>query len=603
LLKKQRLNFFKTKYQSHDREKKYIPKELREIVWLDRCSTYLRFYDTTKGEEAEIWNASELNGSIELNAFISIDTNGKVTITDHRSEMGQGSYQTVPQIIAEELEVDLNTVSIVFGEGNGAKYGSQLTGGSSTVRGAYKHLCRVGASAREMLKEVAAKKWSVPMSECLAENGNIIHKASNRKFHYGELIADASKLTPPKDVVLKKREEYKILRKPLPRQDAAIKSNGAAIFGLDKRVPGMLYAVVERNPRFIGKVKSFDATEARKVKGVKHVFKVQRNVFASMCEGVAVVADNTWAALQGRKALKVEWDDTGFEHYDTDRLYAKMNDALKGNESISFKTKGNTNAVISKSNNTVEAIYETPYESHSCMEPLNCVAHWHDDILEIWGPVQAPDWSQNLLSGQLGLKPEQIKVNMTFLGGGFGRKASMDYTHEAALISKEIKAPVMVVWSREDDMIAGPFRPGMMYSCRAALSERGRISAFETKMAGQNMNHQWPGAPKDAYNDSVTEGLPEAYLESFPNFSFADSPLDVPIPVMWWRSVYSSTNAFAFESFLDELAVKASKDPLDFRKQHFGGDKQERYSALVDKLQEVSGWKPRQAKSKSIKFG
>lgn len=551
----------------------------------------LGFSIPAKGKEAEIWNASQANGNMELNAFISIDANGKVTITDHRSEMGQGSYQTVPQIIAEELEVDLDKVSIVFGEGNSAKYGNQLTGGSSTVRGAYKHLLRVGASAREMLKEAASKKWNVTISECYAENGNIIHKTTGKKFHYGELVGEASKLTPPKDVVLKKREEYKILRKALPRQDAPMKSNGSAIFGLDKRVPGMLYAVVERNPRFIGKVKSFDDTEAKKVKGVKHVFKVQRNVFSTMCEGVAVVADNTWAAMQGRKALKVEWDDTGFEHYSTEQLYIKMNDALKGKESLSFKTKGNSTSVIEKSSNKLEAVYETPYESHSCMEPLNCVAHWHDDILEIWGPVQAPDWSQSLLAGQTGLKPEQIKVNMTFLGGGFGRKAFMDYPHEAALISKEIKAPVMVVWSREDDMIAGPFRPGMVYSCRGALNERGRISAFETKMAGQNMNHQWPGAPKDSYNDSVTEGLPETYLEGFPNFSFADSPLDAPIPVMWWRSVYSSTNAFAFESFLDELAVKAEKDPLTFRKQHFGGEKQERYNALVEKLEEVSGWK------------
>jgi isoquinoline 1-oxidoreductase subunit beta len=554
----------------------------------------LGFSIPAKGKEAEILTVADANGKgIELNAFISIDSTGKVTITDHRSEMGQGSYQTVPQIIAEELEVNLDSVSIVFGEGNGAKYGSQLTGGSSTVRGAYKHLCRVGASAREMLKEAASLKWSVSKSECYAENGNIIHKPSGKKFHYGELVADASKLNAPKDVVLKRREEYKILRKPLPRQDAAIKSNGQAIFGLDKRVPGMLYAVVDRNPRFIGKVKSFDDSAAKKVKGVKHVFTVKRNVFSAMCEGVAVVADTTWAAMQGRKALKVEWDDSGFEYYSTEKLYAKMNESLKGTESLSFKTKGNAPGVIGKSTNKVESVYETPYESHSCMEPLNCVAHYHDDMLEVWGPVQAPDWTQNLLSQQMGMSQEKIKVNMTFLGGGFGRKAFMDYPHEAALISKEIKAPVMVVWTREDDMTLGPFRPGMMYSCRAALSDNGRISAFETKMAGQNMDHQWPGAPKDAYNSSVTEGFLETYFEGLSNYAFADSPMDVPVPVMWWRSVYSSTNGFAFESFMDELSLKAGKDPLDFRKQHFSGETSERYREVVNKLEEVSGWKSR----------
>jgi isoquinoline 1-oxidoreductase subunit beta len=561
----------------------------------------LGFSIPANGKEVEFFTAASAAGEgIQLNAFISIDTMGKVTITDHRSEMGQGSYQTVPQIIAEELEVNLDQVSIVFGEGNSTKYGSQVTGGSSTVRGAYKHLCSVGATAREMLKEAAAKKWGVPKSECYAESGNIFHKPSGKKFHYGELAADASKIEPPKNVTLKKREEYKILRKPLPRQDAGIKSNGAAIFGLDKRLPGMLYAVIERNPRFIGKVKSFDDTLTKKVPGVKHVFTVKRNVFSSMCEGVAVVADNTWAAIQGRKVLKVEWDDSGFDYYSTEQLYAKMGEALKGKESLSFKTKGNSASVIEKSSNKLEVVYETPYESHSCMEPLNCVAHYHDDMLEVWGPIQAPDWNQNFLSQQMGMKPENIKVNMTFLGGGFGRKAFMDFPHEAALISKEIKAPAMVVWTREDDMSIGPFRPGMMYSCRAALNEGGSISAFETKMAGQNMDHQWPGAPKDAYNGSVTEGFPEVYLEGLPNYSFADSPLDAPIPVMWWRSVYSSTNAFAFESFMDELALKAAKDPLDFRKQHFGGEKTERYNEVIRKLEEVSGWK---SKGKNEGYG
>lgn len=548
---------------------------------------------SAKGKEAEIINLAQANGSVELNAFISIDATGKVTLTNHRSEMGQGSFQTVPQIIAEELEVDMDKISIVFGEGNGSKYGSQLTGGSSTVRGAYKNLLRAGASAREMLKEAAAKKWNVPSAECIAEDGHIHHKTSGRKIHYGELVAEASKLTPPKEVKLKRKEEYKIIRKPLKRQDSAIKSNGQAIFGLDKRLPGMLYAIVERNPRFIGKVKSFDATETKKVPGVKHVFKVQRNVYASMCEGVAVVADNTWAAMQGRKALKVEWDDSGFEHLGNDQLYAKMNEALKSTNSLNYRTKGNSGGIISNSKDTVEAVYETPYESHSCMEPLNCVAHFHDDMLEIWGPVQAPDWTQGLLSQQMGMPAEKIKVNMTFLGGGFGRKAFMDYPHEAALISKEIKAPVMVVWTREDDMAAGPFRPGMMYACRGALTEGGRVAAFETRIAGQNMDHQWPGASKTDYNSSTTEGFLETYFEGLPNYSFTDSPLDVPIPVMWWRSVYSSTNAFAFESFWDEMAIKAGKDPLDFRKRHFDGDKRERYAALVEKLEAVSGWKSR----------
>lgn len=551
----------------------------------------LGFYLPALGKEAEVVTLETAeNLGVDLNAFISIAPSGKVTLINHRAEMGQGSYQSVAQIIAEELEVNLDDVNIVFGVGNNKKYGSQVTGGSSTIRGAYKNLGRMGASAREMLIEAAAKKWNVNKTDCYAENGQVIHKPSGKKFHYGELVQEASKFEPPKDVTLKRPSEYKIVRKPLRRQDTPLKTNGEAIFGLDKKLPGMLYAVVERNQRFLGKVKSFDDTETKKVPGVKHVFPVKMNVFATKREGVAVVADSLWAAMQGRKALKVEWDDTGFEHFNTEQLYAKMNGDLKAKEGISFKTQGNFAAALSKAEKKLEAVYETPYESHSCMEPLNCIANVKEDSIEIWGPIQGPDWVQSDLSKVFNLPEEKITVNMTFLGGGFGRKAFTDYTHEAAIISKEIKAPVQVVWTREDDTLQGPFRPGMVYQCSAGLNPGGRIAAFKTKMAGQNMGHQWPGASKDSYNDSTTEGFLEPYFNSIPHYSFSDIPLETPIPVMWWRSVYSSTNGFAFESFMDELALEAGKDPLEFRRQHLG---EERYQFLIDKLEEVSGWKNR----------
>ena len=549
------------------------------------------FYLPASGKEAEVMNLETAESlGIELNAWITIDKAGKVTITNHRAEMGQGSFQSVPQMIAEELEVSLDDINIVFGIGNNTKYGSQITGGSSTIRGTYKKLLRLSASAREMLKEAAAKKWNVDAAECYAENGHIIHRPSSKKFHYGELVEEASKLQPPKDVVLKRIEEYKILRKPLPRQDTPLKTNGTAIFGLDKKLPGMLYAVVERNPRFHGKVKSFDDSETKKIPGVKHVFPVKMSVFTTFREGVAVVADNLWSAMQGRKALKVEWDDSGFEHLNTEQLYTRMKESLKGQGVLSFKTKGDAEGVFEKSENKVEALYETPYQSHSCMEPLNCVAHHHGDSVEIWGPIQGPDWVQDFLSNLLALPKEKITVNMTFLGGGFGRKAFMDYPHEAALISKEVKAPVQVVWTREDDMTQGPFRPGMIYQCKGSVNADGHINSFSTRNAGQNMDHQWPNADKKSYNGSTTEGLLETYFDSLPNYSFTDCPLDVPIPVMWWRSVYASTNGFAFESFMDELAVKAGKDPLEFRRQHVHDG---RYHELVNKLEEVSGWKSR----------
>lgn len=571
-------------------EKTISRKNFLRMTGMSGAALTIGFYFPTLVKGAEkILTASEADEmGIELTAWISIDKSGTVTLLNHRSEMGQGSFQAVPQMIAEELEVSLEKIKILFAPGHQSKYGSQVTGGSSTVRGAYKTLLRTGATARVMLIEAAAKKWDVSKDECYAENGEVIHRPTNKKLGYGELVEEASKLTPPKNVKLKERHHYKIVGKPVPRPDTPMKVNGKAEFGLDKKLPGMLYAAVERNPRFHGKVKSFDDTAAKKIAGVKHVIKVKMPVFASTREGVAVIADSLWGALEARKLLKVEWDDSGFEHVSTEQLYARMREDLN-KPGLSQRTGGNVNAVFEKAgkDNVIESVYETPYETHSCMEPLTCTAHFHDNKLEVWGPIQAPDWIQGDLSQRFNIPAENVTVNMTFLGGGFGRKAFLDYTAEAAIISKEINAPVQVVWTREDDMTQGPFRPGAMYQCKAVLNN-GRISAFAAKMAGQNMNHQWsPNPDKSAYNDSTTEGFLETYFQSLPHYSFADIPTESPIPVMWWRSVYSSTNGFAYESFMDELAISAGKDPLEFRINHFSD---ERYRLLAEKLREVSGW-------------
>lgn len=525
---------------------------------------------------------------IELTVWISIDQSGLVTLLNHRSEMGQGSFQAVPQIIAEELEVDLDKVKILFAPGSQHKYGSQITGGSSTVRGSYKALLQSGAVAREMLIAAGAKKWNLPATECYAEKGNVIHRPTGKHLGYGDLVAEAAKMPMPKNVTLKERKHYKIIGKPMPRQDTPLKTNGKAEFGLDKRLPGMLYAVVERNPRFLGKVKSFDDTATRSIPGVKHVVKVEMPVFGTIREGVAVVAENLWAAIQGRKALKVEWNDEGFEQVDTAMLYERMKSDLK-KQAHSQRTGGNFEGVFQKAEKKLEMIYETPYESHSCMEPLNCIAHVKGDKCEIWGPVQGPDWIQSDISERLKIPVENVTVNMTFLGGGFGRKAFTDYPYEAVLISKAVNAPVQVMWTREDDMTQGPFRPGAVYDCKAVL-KNDRINAFQVRMAAQNMDHQWAGADKSNFNGSTTEGLAEPYFESIPNYSFGDIPTEAPIPVMWWRSVYSSTNGFAFESFIDELAHEAGKDPLEFRKSHLG---HERHQALISVLEEKTGWKTR----------
>ncbi|MDI6050213.1 molybdopterin-dependent oxidoreductase [Flavobacterium sp. XS2P24] len=564
-------------------------RKFLKLSGLTGVALTLGYYLPADAKEPKLITAFDAeNRGIELNSWIYIDVSGKVTLYSHRAEMGQGVYQSIPQIIAEELHVDLDKVNIVFAPGDNVKYGNQITGGSSSIRGSYKNLLNLSATARVMLIKAASNKWNVSELECYAEDGHVIHKPSGKKLHYGELVLEASKLDIPKNVVLKKTSEYKLIRKPLQRQDTPLKTNGTAVFGIDKMIPGMLYAMVERNPRLRGKVKSFDATEALKIPGVKQVFIVRMGVFNTFREGVAVVADSVWAAMKGKKALKVDWDDTGFEHLNTEDIYRRMEEALQKDEGLSFVSKGDSTAIIKSAEKKIDVVYTTPYQSHSCMEPLNCIAHYQKDKIEIWGPIQAPEWVQDYISKELGIAREKVIVNMTFLGGGFGRKAFMDYPHEATMISKEINAPVQVIWSREDDATQGPYRPGVSYRCQGVVAN-SEISAFKVSIAGQNNSH-WRGGAKDIPNRSATEGFLKPYVDNIQNLSIVDIPFETPIPTMWWRSVYASTNGFAYESFMDELAAESAKDPITFRRTYL---KDERSSELLNKLEEVSGWKNR----------
>ncbi|MET1057888.1 MAG: molybdopterin cofactor-binding domain-containing protein [Pedobacter sp.] len=545
----------------------------------------------TDDAEASVLTDTEArlaNAGVALAAWIIINTDGKVTLICHRAEMGQGVYHSIAQIIAEELEVDLYGVDIQLTQGDEKKYGSQLTGGSSTIRGSYKNLLKLSATAREVLIMAAAARWKVPAAECFAESGHVIHKPSGKKFHYGELVVEAAKITAPKNVKLKARSDYKIIGKGNHRRDSPMKTSGEAIFGIDKRIPGMKFAAVERNPRMRGKVKSFDATATLKVPGVIKVFKVVMGVWDTDREGVAVVANSTWAAIQGKKVLRVEWDDTGFEHISTPEIYTRHRELLQSSEGLSLKTQGDPTGIIAQAKDKLDVVYETPYQSHSCMEPVNCIAHFQGDKIEIWGPVQAPNWIQDYVSKKMGVAREKVIVNMTFLGGGFGRKAMPDYPYEAVLVSKEIGAPVQVVWTREDDATQGPYRPGVSYRCEGAV-ENGNVTALKFRMAGQNNDH-WRGGDNGKPNRSTSEGFLKPYYDSIKNISFADVPFKTPIPTSFWRSVYASTNGFAYESFLDEIAHKAMKDPLDLRRQYL---KDERSQLLINKMEEVSGWKSR----------
>lgn len=535
------------------------------------------------GEIVSINRAEDI--ATELMSWISIDTSGRVTIFNHRSEMGQGTWQAIPQIVAEELEVDMDRVSITYAAANPKKYGPQPQEGSFSIRGWYEQLLRMGASAREMLIEAGAKQWGVGIAECYAENGHVVHRSTGRKLSYGILVKDAAQVKPPQQVKLKARKDYKVIGKSLKRKDITAKTNGAAVFGLDKKLPGMLYAVVERSTRFRGKVKSFDDSATKSISGVKHVMKVQRAVFGLLYEGVAVVADSLWTAMQGRKVLKVEWDDAGFEHLDSEQLSARMQQDLdKPLSPDAFETAFKNSSAI------VEGIYETPYQSHSCMEPLNCIADVKENSIEIWGPIQEANWIQADLSQRLNIAIENVTVNMTFLGGGFGRKAFPDYPLEAALISKEMKAPVQVMWTREDDMSMGPFRAASFYKCRGGVDAQKKIHALQIISASQYIGQ---GEDNDAKPQSLSEntgglaGLLSDYYKSIPHYSFGGVPTKSPIPTMWWRAPIANVDAFAGESFVDELAHLAKQDPLEFRKAHLVSP---RYRALADRLAVVSNW-------------
>lgn len=536
--------------------------------------------------------SDEASQSTELMSWISISRTGKVTLMCNRSEMGQGTFQALPQMLAEELEVALDDVEIVFAPANPAKYGPQPQEGSFSVRGWAPRLLRAGACAREMLIETAAAEWNVSKNDCYAENGTIIHRKTQNKLPYGALVEKAAKLKPPAEVILKKRSEYKIIGKPAPRKDIPLKTNGTALFGLDKKLPGMKYAVIERGRLFRDTVKNFDDSETRKVPGVSHVFKVKRPVFSQYCEGVAVVANSFWAAMQGRKVLKVNWNNPDFELPDTTSLENQMRGNLQ-----KIGSHPRFEAEYEQCTQKLEASYETPYQSHSCMEPLNCIADVRADSIQIWGPIQEANWIQADLSQRFKIPIEQVAVHMTFLGGGFGRKAFPDYPYEAAFISKEIQAPVQVVWTREDDMTAGPFRPGAFYSLKGGLDAQGRIHAFQANTATQWIGQEWsptPSGSPDAagYNTGDFEGLLPPYRLGIQHYSFGGAGTHSPIPVMWWRSVYASTHGFACESFIDELAHLAGKDPMAFRRAHLPDP---RYQALIDRMTELTDWQSRAA--------
>ncbi len=499
------------------------------------------------------------------NAFIRIAPDNTITLLINKSEMGQGVYTSLPMLIAEELECDWKRIKVesapVDPVYNHTAYGMQMTGGSSSVWSEYDRLREVGAACREMLIAAAAQTWRVPKASCHAKKGAVVHSGGKR-LTYGQLADEAAKLQVPTQVALKKPSAFTIIGKPTKRLDTPEKVNGAAVFGIDAKVPGMLIAVIARPPAFGGKAKGFNAEKARAVKGVSQVVQID--------SGVAVVADSFWSAERGRDALEITWDEGPNGSLSTTEMRKEFADIARTPGMVARK-EGDAGQALGKAAKKISAEYEVPYLAHACMEPLNCLVDLRADSCEIWTGTQFQTSDRNAAAEVAGLKPEQVGIHTTFLGGGFGRRANphSDFTVEAVKVAKEVKKPVKVIWTREDDMKGGYYRPMWYDRLEAALDEKGKPVAWHHTIVGQSIMEGSPFASmmisKEGVDQTSVEGAKELPY-AIPNMLVDLHSPKMGVPVQWWRSVGHSHTCFVVESFMDELAHTAGKDSYEFRR-------------------------------------
>lgn len=532
------------------------------------------------GSETVVSSLTDDPSKIDLNQFISIGTDGSIVLFNHRPEMGQGTYQSIPMILAEELEVDINKIEIRQSAASRDLYGSQMVVGSRSIQTEFEKLRKMGAAAREVLKQAAASKWKVDVSACAASDG-IVTNSSGDKLTYAELVTEASKLKPSDNPPLKAKADFKVIGKEIPRRDIPLKTNGSAKFGIDHSVPGMLYASIERSPQFLGKVKSFNKDEVIKLSGVRHVLQTSREVYGQTREGVAVLADNYWYASQARKALKVEWDTMGLEKISDDTILKDSYEAGKTDGDELFG-KGDVKSSFKKAKKVIEATYETPYQAHVPMEPMNAIVSVKEKEAEFWGSTQNPNGVRSFLAKKYNLAEDAVTINYTFMGGGFGRRSMTDVVEEAADLSKQSGVPVKVIWTREDDQTQGPFRACSVNICRGVV-ENGKATSLEHKVVAQEIQNQT--GPEMKAGGQLMGGINTDYL--IPNLSVKGILKKRHIPISYWRAVYHSTNPFAHESFIDELAKEAGKDPLQFRLDMLDHP---RYRRVLESVAEKTEW-------------
>jgi len=508
-----------------------------------------------------------------FDAWVRITPDNRVTLILGKSEMGQGIMTALPMILAEELCVDWKNVKVEQAPTNPKIY-ELGTGGSGSVAGSWLPLRRAGAAAREMLIAAAAQKWEVGADTCKAQAGQVVHGNPKRYLSYGELVEAAAKLPIPNfnTVPLKNSDDFTLVGHDTRRYEVREKATGTAIFGIDSRVPGMLYAVVARCPVFGGKVASFDAAKAKAVPGVRDVIAFETSGRgASTTGGIAVLAVNSWAAMQGRNALEVKWDFGPAAKESSAGLHEQfLANAAKPGKIV--RNDGDADSVLASSAKKIEAAYEFPFAAHACMEPMNCTVHIRPDGAEAWVPTQAPQWAQAVIAEAAKLPPEKVIVHTTLMGGGFGRRYQADFVMEAAQVAKAAGKPVMVLWTREDDMQHDFYRPASYHKMQGALDANGNLSAWKHFQTSTSIAAKWRenGAEKPEQGEFGT-GSTIPYLT--PNIRIEYTLAESSVPRAWWRSVEHSTSGFVVESFIDELAVAAGQDPLAFRMKLIGRDR------------------------------
>jgi isoquinoline 1-oxidoreductase beta subunit len=522
-------------------------------------------------------------GKFAPNAFIRIDSAGKTTLVMPQVEMGQGVYTSISMILAEELDADFSRVALQHAPPSDKLYGNpafgiQATGNSNSIRAWWPHLRTAGAGARAMLVQAAAQQWQVDPASCTTANSEVIHKDSGRKLSYGELALAASSEVPPKDVPLKDPKDFVLIGKPLKRLDTPDKVNGKAVYGIDAMLPNMKFATLKACPVFGGKVAKVDDSAAKKIPGVQKILVLD--------DFVAVVGDHMWAAKKGLDALVIDWDEGPNARISSDDIWRDLRAASEKNGAVA-KTVGDIAKGLA-TGDRLDAAYELPFLAHATMEPINATVHVTPDLCEIWTGTQVMTRVQSEAAKAAGLPVEKVIVNNHLLGGGFGRKLEADMAVAAVRIAKQVDGPVKVVWTREEDIQHDIYRPVYRDTIAATLSD-GKIVGWKYRVSGSSIMARWfPGGFQNGVDiDGVDSAIDMPY--DIPNFHVEFVRAEPPaVPTGFWRGVGPNNNVFAIESFMDELAKKAGKDPVDFRRGMLG--KQPRFLNVLNLAAEKANW-------------